>query len=68
MSIAQSIEEEEIVTFGMEIRLTGTREEVGIAIGNLAEDAMEQQKWRDVVVDVVSPVEIETTTRKNSWC
>ena len=52
-------EEKEIVTMGMEIRVKGTRDEVNIAIDNLAEDAMEQQKWRDVEIDVVAPVEIE---------
>ena len=64
MGIDQSIEEEEIVTFGMEIRLTGTREEVGIAIGNLASDATEQEKWRDVKVEIDEPVEIETFAQK----
>ena len=58
MSTNKLSEEEEIVTFGMEIRFRGTRDAVGIAIGNLAEDATEQSKWQDVEVHVEEPVEI----------
>ena len=64
MSTNKLSEEEEIVTFGMEIRLTGTRDEVDMAIGDLAEDATEQAKWRNVEVSVEEPVEIETVARK----
>ena len=64
MSTNKSSEKEEIVTFGMEIRLTGTRDEVDMAIGDLTEDATEQAKWRNVEVSVEEPVEIETVARK----
>jgi hypothetical protein len=51
--------DKEIVRFGIEIVFTGERENVGIAIENLAEDATIQEKLSDVEVEVREPVQRE---------
>lgn len=59
MNILEGNTREEIVTVGIEIRFSGTRENVDAAIENLAQDADIQSEISKVEVDIEEPVEIE---------